>query len=363
MRPSVADLLRNPGTAFSLSLSDWDLLVPQLRQTRLLGTLRSLLAAQSDDDRKIPQEVWRHLDAGWLLHQKQRHSLDYELQHLVSALAEVDEPVLLLKGAAYLCGDLAPAAGRLISDIDILVHANKLPRIENVLSSYGWSAGAIDPYNERYYRRWMHEIPPLGHVERGSTLDVHHTLLPPTCDVAIDPSTLWAEARELQPGVKVLCPVDMVIHSAAHLFHEGEFDHGLRDLWDLDCLLRHFVKTEGADFYPQLLQRASDMKLLRPLYYALRYASSFFATPVDLAALQSMGLQQPSSAQIKLMDFLFVRAFTPKHSACRLSGTGLAEFSLYLRSHYLRMPLRLLLPHLIRKAWMDCFPAAASSKN
>ncbi|MFV0275693.1 MAG: hypothetical protein ACK5HY_00675 [Parahaliea sp.] len=56
------------------------------------------------------------------------------------------------------------------------------------------------------------------------------------------------------------------------------------------------------------------------------------------------------------MDFLFLRAFTPCHSSSRLPLTGLAHFALYVRSHYLRMPLRLLLPHLLRKAWRDAFP-------
>jgi hypothetical protein len=38
-----------------------------------------------------------------------------------------------------------------------------------------------------------------------------------------------------------------------------------------------------------------------------------------------------------------------------LPHTALALNLLYLRSHYLRMPLYLLLPHLCRKAWMNRF--------
>ena len=36
--------------------------------------------------------------------------------------------------------------------------------------------------------------------------------------------------------------------------------------------------------------------------------------------------------------------------------TGLARWLLYVRSHYLRMPLSLVVPHLVRKAWMQRFP-------
>ncbi len=55
------------------------------------------------------------------------------------------------------------------------------------------------------------------------------------------------------------------------------------------------------------------------------------------------------------MDFLFRRAFRPDQPECRLPFTGLALYLLYIRSHYLRMPLYLLLPHLARKAWMGRF--------
>ena len=49
------------------------------------------------------------------------------------------------------------------------------------------------------------------------------------------------------------------------------------------------------------------------------------------------------------MDFLFLRAFRPDQPECRLPFTGLALNLLYIRSHYLRMPLYLLIPHLAQK--------------
>jgi hypothetical protein len=56
-----------------------------------------------------------------------------------------------------------------------------------------------------------------------------------------------------------------------------------------------------------------------------------------------------------LMDFLFLRAFRPDQPECKLPLTDLALNLLYIRSHYLRMPLYLLIPHLVRKAWMKRF--------
>jgi hypothetical protein len=41
----------------------------------------------------------------------------------------------------------------------------------------------------------------------------------------------------------------------------------------------------------------------------------------------------------------------PSHPSCDRAFTGMARNLLYLRGHWLRMPPRLLVPHLLRKAW------------
>ena len=49
------------------------------------------------------------------------------------------------------------------------------------------------------------------------------------------------------------------------------------------------------------------------------------------------------------MDWLFWRGFLPEHPSCRSGSAAFAKWCLYVRSHYLRMPLRLLIPHLVHK--------------
>ena len=45
---------------------------------------------------------------------------------------------------------------------------------------------------------------------------------------------------------RVLAPADMVLHSAVHLFTEGEFSRGLRDLCDLDLAVARFRRPRSA---------------------------------------------------------------------------------------------------------------------
>jgi len=55
------------------------------------------------------------------------------------------------------------------------------------------------------------------------------------------------------------------------------------------------------------------------------------------------------------MDGLFLRGLAPDHPSCDRPLTRAARWLLYARAHKLRMPLHLLIPHLVRKAIMRRF--------
>jgi hypothetical protein len=61
---------------------------------------------------------------------------------------------------------------------------------------------------------------------------------------------------------------------------------------------------------------------------------------------------QPSPLAARCLDALFSRALLPDHDSCDDPLTGTARWLLYVRAHYLRMPLHLLLPHLLRKSFI-----------
>jgi hypothetical protein len=214
---------------------------------------------------------------------------------------------------------------------------------------HGWMSMHHDAYDQRYYRTWMHELPPMRHVQRRSVLDVHHNILPETARLSPNATKLLETIRPLpQSSLYVLSPVDMVLHSATHLFFDGELEHGLRDLLDLDALLRHFGHRQ--DFWFALTERANDLGLVRPLYYALRYTQRFLETPVPDVVTRRVRKGGPKGAVRLIMDSLFGHGLSPHHSSCNTRLSGTARWMLYVRSHYLRMPLRLLIPHLVRKA-------------
>ncbi len=279
-----------------------------------------------------------------------------EAERLAAVLRRGGHRTVLLKGAAYLCGGLPPARGRLFGDFDILVPQAELQAVESCLMTGGWISTERDAYNQRYYRQWMHEIPPLTHVRRGSTVDVHHTIAPPTSAFAVDGALLLAAARPVGDGKQfwTLQPVDMVLHSAVHLMSEGEFDHGLRDLLDLLDLLQHFGQQEPG-FWQNLLERAVQLRLQRPLHHVLMQINRLFGPCVPADMLRQVAYLSPPRWQQRCMNTLFTQVLRPNHPSCDSRWTGLARWLMYVRSHALRMPLRLLIPHLLRKAWMSRF--------
>lgn len=335
-----------------LGMLEMQQLISQARSARLLASLAMQLEL-TQQLQNLPFTVRRHFESALLIHRKQARDIRYECQQIGATLSDNGQKLILLKGAAYILAGLPVGKGRLVTDLDILVPHKSIGRIEQALNSDGWESSYVDSYNEQYYRRWSHEIPPMTHSKRGTTLDVHHNILPPTAAPNINAELLFADAVEIEDGIYTLSQIDMLIHSATHLFHEGEFHHGLRDLWDLDRMLRDFPERDS-DFWENLVGRANELDLVGPLFHALNYAQQVFETPLPDTVMPSIA-NRATLLRKPLMDFLFQRAFRPDHRQCKLPYTDLALYALYVRSHYLRMPMYLLLPHLARKAWMNRF--------
>jgi hypothetical protein len=92
--------------------------------------------------------------------------------------------------------DYDAGVGRVMSDVDIMVPQAHIIEAERTLIENGWFPEKFNAYDQRYYRTWMHEIPCI--IEAGTSLDVHHTILPaalklnPTMDKALASRTKMA---------------------------------------------------------------------------------------------------------------------------------------------------------------------------
>lgn len=341
---ALAALLRSPEHLRQLELKDWDSLIRVCRRGNLLAKL-----AEGAHSTGLIQElcgpVACSLEAALTLSRRQERAVHWEIACLQEALAAIDIPLVLLKGAAYLAQGIPEARGRLYSDIDLLIPASRISDVESELIKFGWATTHFDAYDQRYYRQWMHELPPMKHLQRGTVVDVHHRILPRTSRYAPEPDLMLSEAvpSMFNERVLTLSPVDMLLHSATHLFHEGDLANGFRDLLDIDALLRRVISEHGGG--EQLWLRAHALNLDEPLSLALRYANRLLGTPVEPPATDTPSRRRP------LLDWMYLRALHPHHPLLDSRTADAARLGLYIRSHWLRMPPLLLFQHLARKAY------------
>lgn len=337
-------------SATHLCLADWDLLIRQARSAQLLGRL-AVLVDEAGLLSAVPPAPRSHLQSALVVFAAQAKAVRREVEHIAQAFASLGEDVILLKGAAYLLAELPAAKGRLFSDTDILVRHALLPQAEATLMLNGWVSTHLHPYDQRYYREWMHELPPMQHIKRATVIDVHHAIVPTTARLKPNSGAILDAAVPLAgfSGLRILAPTDMVLHSATHLFYNEEFSHGMRDLSDLDLLLRHF--GGNPDFWPELIKRSRQLTLNRPLYYCVRHAVRVFGTPVPDAVMRATAPAAPVRWAARLMDRLWQVALRPSHPSLAGPLDPLAGSLLYLRAHWERMPLPLLVYHILHKTF------------
>lgn len=352
--PLLVAMLKDPVRAGELELSHWDTVIRQARVNRLLGTLAHFLSEEGLWS-QIPCAPRRHLDWALRITQTHRAELEWELFSIAEALGSLDTPVVLLKGAAYHAAGMKASTGRLFGDVDLLVERRALGAVEAALMQHGWVNTHHDPYDQRYYRQWMHELPPMQHIRRGTILDVHHSIVPPTARLKVDPESLISASVAVNDSpFRVLAPEDMFLHSATHLFFsEGEMPHGSRDLVDL--YLMAGAKADEA-FWRRRQARAIALGLEEPLVLAVYFLDRLMgvALPREIRAWAVGTL--PGGVRGWMLRGALDSALRVRDSHHRTMADSLKKGYLIVRGHREKMPLPLLVRHLGRKAWYGIFP-------
>ncbi|HTG38000.1 nucleotidyltransferase family protein [Sphingomonas sp.] len=316
--------LRDPSSVTSLDAGSWTSLIAAARAEQMAGTLACRVQGLP-----MPGAVAAILADASASAEQGRIAALWEAEMARRALAPLGIPVILLKGTAFVAAGLSAGAGRHIGDLDILVPHASLDAAEEALIAAGWEWVKPDPYDDAYYRRWMHELPPMIHRERDRMIDVHHTILPLTARPRPHADALIAARTELRDGIAMLGREDVIVHAVAHLLADGDLAGGLRNLWDIHCLLADF---DAPDFRERLRVRAAYHGLAPHMDRAIRLAAALYD---DGAALTPI-------------DWLFMRRLLGRDGWGR-QRRKLTEFAFYLRGHWLRMPPAMLARHLWTK--------------
>jgi len=330
----LVDALRDPESTTGFDAARWTDLLTIARAEMLIGSLAGRLEGQP-----MPDSVAAILSDARINAEYQRRSALWEADCAERALAEYDGKIVLMKGTAYVAADLTAGIGRSIGDLDIMVAEDDLREVEALLlGKGGWEWVKEDDYDDVYYREHMHELPPLIHKERDRMIDVHHTILPKTARQNPDAKAMLSASLPLslekEGDLYIFSNADMTIHCVAHLFADGDLAGGLRNLWDLHCLVSEFSKDKE-DYWETLKGRAELHQLTPHLARALRLSHRLYGTNID----------EFRAGRIQFADHLYIRRLTARNGR----GVKMRKFTrlaFYIRSHWLRMPPVMLAKHL-----------------
>jgi len=331
----LLELLKNPAGASSV---------------KLFGTLAMKLNDQEILP-SLPKAITWQIEAGCRQVDFVHRQMMWELDRLERALFDCNVPVILLKGAAYLAAGLNASQGRISNDVDILVPLDQLKAIEQLLLGAGWGQESVTGRHAEYYRRWLHELPPLKHPVRCVELDVHHNLIPATDPLCPDPIQLWDECQSVleQSRFKILSARDLVIHASCHLFRNSPFDSGLRDLWDIYQLVGE--SESPVEFLHDVMRRAKDLRLGMPVGLALTNVARYLVSKDergDWLAVAKRGI--PFWFPLRTMNRIVHRAIYPRSLKNVDKGQARAGWIL---SHYPPPRIRAMLTPLF---WLKRWP-------
>jgi len=342
---TLLDVIITPSRLSELGPSEQTRIIRQARHAALLGFLEARIDADIVDGK-----LGDHLLSAKVHADYSDREISWEINRLELVLAQMKGPIILLKGAAYKAMDLGLAQGRLASDVDLLIPRDQLQEAEDLLLNAGWQEIKKDDYEQYYYREWMHELPPLQHEERGTIVDLHHTILPLTARLKPDPQKMIAAAVSMPNSTfYTLTPEDTVLHRAAHLFYDGDLHNSLRELVDLHELISAYSTQQS--FAGCLAARARELDLVTPLYYALHFCRQLLHTKIPKHVVSRLGNEATPTPLRQFVCCLMEQqllAVEPNQQSWLTKSSG---WILFLRSHWLKMPPLLLVRHFLTQIW------------
>lgn len=321
-----------------------------LRAANLLSIFAHKVMRE-DTLNELPENVRWHITSSINYSERQQYQVGIEIDRINSLLEEVGVTPVFLKGAAYSIEKVVSLEGRTMSDIDILVSSSEIKKTEQRLLSLGWQVKELSNYDEKYYREFAHEIPPMFDPISGTTLDIHHNLYLPVSGKAPDELILRQSIIATSENKLVFKKHMQALHTCVHLYWNEDVSSSLRDLYDFTCLCNSGASEE---FWDAIIKTAKNMNL-SPLLYDVVCLSEFFFQlhcPLETKARLRSHLSLFQRARQSVTRFVMKRALVPDTRACSSISLHTCRFLAYLRGHLMKMPVHVLVPHMFRKLSM-----------
>lgn len=208
------------------------------------------------------------------------------LEELAALLRVLDNPVIVLKGAALLSSVYEDFGLRMLGDVDILVKPEDVSKIDKVLSQSGCrSDRRLRSYPVSNY------LNSLVYGKNGTSLLLHlhwhlvNNALPNYMYAEkIDMDKIWNEAIPLkirESEVLCLAPHHQLLHLSEHAMKHSY--NTLIHVWDIHLVINYWKEKLQ---WERLCSEAEEFQLRSPLFYSLWLSKEYFGTCVPQEILE-----------------------------------------------------------------------------
>nr|WP_252729390.1 nucleotidyltransferase family protein [Aliiglaciecola lipolytica] len=342
-------ILLNPSRGLNLALTDWQNVIFILREGKLLASLYHAAKRDGCYD-AYPHFVKRHLYSAYVYANRQAQQIFFEANEFRLLLEQVGITAVFLKGAGYTLRNSLNSYGRVCSDIDVLVNKNDLTAAEAHVKKNRWQSETLNDYDEKYYRDWAHEIPPLIHINRATVVDMHHNLYPPISGRAINIKKFISSRQKMQSGCFVLEPATTVMHSIIHMFANEDSSSWMRDLYDIILLIK---ENESVEFWKVLMESSqqTDFDFEFEFVCCIKALQHYSNLNIPTDVVSYINDYRLTKLQRWLIQNAILPSIAPEHSLVMSSKIKWAKTIVYFRGHWIKMPFAVLCKHFAFKSF------------
>jgi hypothetical protein len=332
-----------------VELKQWEDIIHVLREVNLLAACYFQLKKE-DKLTLLPSFAFKHMKSAAIYSSRQSEQVIFECKLLQNTLDAENIQSVFLKGASYTLRKSINSQGRVYSDIDLLVAKKDISKAEEVLKKHAWCAKKVSEYDNNYYREWSHEIPPMFQIHRGTVLDLHHNILLPISGREVDVELLTKNCQLIEGSYTVLSYPATILHSIVHLIINEDLSNGYRDVLDITALIK---ENNSPEFWQEIISLSSTLGFNNELYIALSLSERYANLAIPSNVWLNFSKQKNNHKLNFLLNHVYYFALQPHSPAIQTVKHKLAISVAYFLGHLQKMPLKVLIPHLLTKSFFS----------
>jgi len=265
----------------TLGAGDWQRVV---RGSIRLGQGPTLLTRLRDSGRlaELPSHLQHELETTYYLMALYNTRALADLAALVETMIREGLEPIVLKGGALAGRLYENIALRAVRDLDLLLRPDEIPVAESIMQRLGYT----QPFPVERYDSHFH-LPPFVPPRGQPRVEIHTGLIRPFFPRQPDLDAMRRRAEPIEVGrviARALCPEDQVLHCCLHLAFGDQFVRGVKDLADIDALVRRPNRFDGEAFVHEVERQGYG----RAAYYALERTRRVFGTPIGDANMSRL---------------------------------------------------------------------------